>query len=53
MVRIAKNTDPKKLKELKKKIDQKDYLELAIKGIASTLTNEIVLMNEDRSGCKF
>ncbi len=50
MVRITKNTDPKKLRELKSKIDQKDYLEIAIKRIASTLTNEIVLMNEYRCG---
>ncbi len=53
MVRIAKNTDPRKLNELKSKIDEKDYLDQAIKRIAMTLTNEIVLMNEERSGIKF
>ena len=43
MVRIAKKTDPKKLAELKKKINDTYYLETAIKRIAQTLTNEIVL----------
>ncbi len=47
MVRIAKNTDPKKLAELKKKIDDKKYLENAIKTIANTLTKEIFQMNEE------
>ncbi len=53
MVRIAKNTDPKKLAELKHKIDDKSYMESAIRRIAATLTNEIVTMNEDKSGVKF
>jgi len=53
MVRIGKNTDPKKLRELKSKIDEKDYLDRAISRIALTLTNEIVHMNEDKSGIKF
>ncbi len=53
MVRIAKNTDPKKLHELKHKIDDKLYMESAIKRIAATLTEEIVNMNEDKSGVKF
>ncbi len=47
MVRIAKNTDPKKLAELKKKIDDKKYLENAIMTIANTLTKEIFQMNEE------
>jgi hypothetical protein len=42
MVRIAKKTDPKKLAELKKKINDTSYIETAIKRIAQTLTNEIV-----------
>ncbi len=53
MVRIAKNTDPEKLRELKNKINKQDYLDVAIKRIALTLTNEIVHMNEDKSGIKF
>ncbi|MDC7231805.1 MAG: hypothetical protein PQJ58_01135 [Spirochaetales bacterium] len=53
MVRIAKNTDPKKLRELKSKINETDYLDIAIRRIALTLTNEIVHMNEDKSGIKF
>ena len=53
MVRIAKNTDPKKLVELKHKIDDRYYMDSAIKRIAATLTNEIVHMNEDKSGIKF
>jgi len=47
MVRIAKPTDPKKLAELKKKIDDKKYLSKAIATIANTLTKEIFQMNED------
>ena len=53
MVRIAKNTDPKKLVELKHKIDDKMYMESAIKRIAATLTDELVNMNEEKSGVKF
>ena len=53
MVRIAKNTDPQKLRDLKSKIDEQDYLERAIKRIAISLTNEIIHMNEDKSGIKF
>ncbi len=47
MVRIAKNTDPKKLAELKKKIDDKKYLNRAILTIANTLTKEIYQLNEE------
>ncbi len=42
MIRIAKQTDPKKLAELKKKINDKDYLAFAIYKIAQILTNEIM-----------
>ena len=42
MIRIAKETDPKKLAELKNKINDKEYLTLAIASIAHTLTKEIV-----------
>ena len=47
MVRIAKNTDPRKLAELKKKIEDKRYLDQAIVTIANTLTKEIFQMNEE------
>ncbi len=47
MVRIAKHTDPRKLAELKKKIDDKKYLHQAIVTIANTLTKEIYQMNEE------
>ena len=42
MVRIAKETDPKKIEELKKKINNEEYLEIAIQGIAQDLTNNIL-----------
>jgi len=52
MVRIAKNTDPRKLAELKEKIDDQFYMERAIRRIASTLTDELVHLNEEKSGIK-
>ena len=42
MVRIAKKTDPKKIAELKKKIHDKEYLDLAINMIAQTLTKSLI-----------
>ena len=47
MVRIAKPTDPKKIAELRKKIRDKYYLEMAIARIANTLTKEIMNLKED------
>ena len=47
MVRVAKPTDPKKLAELKKKIKDRRYLEIAIARIANTLTNELMNLKED------
>jgi hypothetical protein len=41
MIRIAKPTDPEKLKELKKKIHDEMYLKKAIKQIAHTMTKEL------------
>ncbi len=41
MVRIAKNTDKKKLEELKKKIHDEEYLNTAIQSIAQDLTNNL------------
>ena len=46
MVRIAKQTDPKKLEELKKKIQDKKYIELAITSIAQTITKELLQIED-------
>ena len=45
MVRIAKQTDPKKLEELRVKIHENNYLQLAIDRIAIKLSDEIVNRN--------
>ena len=45
MIRIAKKTDPKKIEELKKKINDKNYLDRAIDMIAQNLTKN--LLHED------
>jgi hypothetical protein len=42
MVRIAKKTDPEKLKELKRKIHDEQYLAQAIDRIALNLTRTLV-----------
>jgi len=42
MIRIAKQTDPKKLAELKIKIHDNDYLSVAIQRLAQSLTTELV-----------
>lgn len=47
MIRVAKPTDPKKLAELKDKIHDKQYLELAIARIANTLSKEIMELKEE------
>ena len=46
MIRIAKQTDPKKLKELKDKINDPAYLDVAISRIAQTLTKELINQRE-------
>lgn len=46
MIRIAKETDPKRLAELKERINDKVYLHMAISSIAYTLTNEIIIEHE-------
>ncbi|WP_156888337.1 hypothetical protein [Spirochaeta cellobiosiphila] len=48
MVRIAKNTDPAKLAELKKKIHESGYLDEAIQRIAQTLTKTILYYKEEK-----
>ena len=47
MIRIAKQTDPKRLEELKKKINDKRYLETAINSLAITITKEILQNKEE------
>ncbi len=47
MVRIAKKTDPVKLEELKKKINDEKYLSLAIQQIAQILSSEILNLEEE------
>ena len=49
MVRIAKKTDPVKLEELKRKINDEKYLSTAIQQIAQVLSSEILNMEEDNS----
>jgi len=46
MIRIAKQSDPKRLAELKRKIEDKRYLSTAISSIAYTLTKEFVSEKE-------
>jgi hypothetical protein len=46
MVRIARKIDPKRIAELKKKIQDTRYLQAAILRLAQTLTNELVQRNE-------
>ncbi len=50
MIRIAKESDPKRLAELKEKINDAHYLDVAITSIAHTLTREIVNENEGLNG---
>jgi len=52
MVRIAKKSDPKKLEELKNKINDQFYIDQAIQKIAAQLTYEIVNHNEVKSEYK-
>ena len=46
MVRIAKDIDYKRLEELKKKINDDTYIELAVQSIAQELTKNIVQKEE-------
>jgi len=47
MVRIAKETDPIKLAELKVKINDEQYLAIAIQQLAQILSAEIVEIDEE------
>jgi len=42
MVRIAKKTDPKRIAELKKKIQDNQYVQEAIQKLAQRLSSELV-----------
>ena len=42
MVRIAKKTDPRRLEELKRKINDEKYITLAITKIAQDLTQNML-----------
>ena len=42
MIRIAKPEDPKKINDLKKKINDKEYLSIAIQNLALVITKEIL-----------
>lgn len=53
MVRIAKQTDPIKLEALKVQINDRQYLRVAIEGIARQLTNEIVHRTGETNAYKF
>lgn len=46
MIKIAKHTDPVRLKKLKEMIHNEDYLAIAISRIAIDLTNGIVRKKE-------
>lgn len=50
MIRIAKPSDPKRIAELKKKINNDIYIKDAIQQIAHTLTIELVHRKEDWDG---
>lgn len=45
MIRIAKPSDPQKIQELKKKIYQDSYLNVAVVGIATILTGGLLEWN--------
>ena len=50
MVRIAKQSDPKRLRELRKRLNDPAYMASAIQRIAQMLTNELILGVEIRDG---
>ncbi|MFP4376648.1 MAG: hypothetical protein ACLFP4_06350 [Spirochaetales bacterium] len=49
MVKIAKKSDPRRIAELKKKINDASYLRDAIRKIAQDLSKELV-QNQDING---
>ena len=49
LIKIAKESDPQKLAELRVKINDDAYLSLAINRIAHNITKELVSMKEAKS----
>ena len=49
MVRIAKETDPAKLEELREKINDENYLYIAIQQLAQILSTEILNVDEENN----
>ena len=47
MVRIAKETDPLKIEELREKIHDEAYLTLAIQQLAQILSTEMLELDEE------
>ena len=50
MVRIAKQSDPRRLRDLKRRIEDPAYLSSAIQRIAQTLSNELYQGVEVKDG---
>jgi len=49
MVRIAKESDPTKLEELKEKINDEKYLLIAIQQLAQILSTEMLGIDEEKN----
>ena len=49
MVRIAKETDPVKLEELREKIHDEKYLALAIQQLAQILSTEMLELDDENN----
>lgn len=47
MIRIAKPTDPRRIEELKKKINDSHYVNNAIHSIANILTKELLHLRQE------
>lgn len=47
MIRVAKPTNPKRIEELKKKINDRRYVNKAIDSIANTLTKELLHLRQE------
>ena len=46
MIRVAKPSDPKKIAELKKKINDQKYIQTAIQSLAQTITKEMLHIDD-------
>ena len=49
MIRIAKQSDPKKLADLKEKIKDQTYITTAIQQLAGVITKELLDLGEDKA----